>query len=159
MSRDIPTKTDDVVDSRAIIERIEELEGERESAGESAYDGVRAEELDEDAAEERDLEEEADAAREAAYKEWDATDEGEELKELKALAEQCEGYGDWAHGETLIRGTYFEQYAEQTAEDIGAIKSDASWPNNCIDWSKAADELKADYMAVDWGGEEYYLRA
>lgn len=111
------SNTDDVIDSRDVIARIEELE------------------------------------------EYQDRDEQEELAALKALASQCEGYGDWQYGETLIRGTYFTEYAQQLADDIGAIDRDAKWPQSCIDWEQAADELKADYMAVDFDGVEYWLRA
>ena len=91
--------------------------------------------------------------------EWDASDEAEELRALKALADQCEGYGDWEHGETLIARSYFQTYAQELAADIGAIDPSASWPLNCIDWEAAAKELEADYTAVDFDGEEFLMRA
>lgn len=47
-----------------------------------------------------------------------------------------------------------EEFAQQLAEDIGAIDSDASWPNNCIDWEYAAKELMYDY----WEHNNYYFR-
>lgn len=117
---------DDIIDSRDVIARIEELESEIEDGEESGQD---------------------------------VEDEKEELAELKALAEQGEGYGDWAHGETLIRESYFVEYAEQLADDIGAVNRESSWPNNHIDWEAAAAELKIDYMSLDFGGTEYWMRA
>jgi antirestriction protein len=36
-------------------------------------------------------------------------------------------------------------YAEELAEDIGAIDHDAGWPMNCIDWDRATRELSMDY--------------
>jgi hypothetical protein len=45
------------------------------------------------------------------------------------------------------------------AEDIGAVQSDLHWPNRCIDWEQAADELKMDYTTVDFAGVTYYLRS
>lgn len=36
-------------------------------------------------------------------------------------------------------------FAQNLAEDIGAIDEDAAWPNNCIDWERAARELEGDY--------------
>ncbi len=92
--------------------------------------------------------------------EENGTDEDKaELKALKELAEEAEGYcGDWKYGATLIRDSYFEEYAEQLAEDIGAIQKGASWPNTCIDWEKAADELKQDYTCVDFDGVDYWVR-
>lgn len=38
-----------------------------------------------------------------------------------------------------------EDFAMETAEGIGAIDKNASWPNNCIDWERAARDLMMDY--------------
>lgn len=117
---------DDIIDSRDVIARIEELEDEIEAAKESGQD---------------------------------VTDEIEELSILKHLANEGEGSPDWKHGETLIRESYFRDYAEQLADDLGLIPSNASWPSNCIDWEKAARELRYDYFHVDFGGVTYLIRA
>lgn len=61
--------------------------------------------------------------------------------------------------EDLISEDYFEDYARQTAESIGAIEDDTQWPCNCIDWERAADELRVDYTAVEYDGDTYYYRA
>lgn len=161
MATDI-SNTDDIIDSRDVIARIEELESELETltdAVDEARRGVDEPDLDGD---DRPLEEIMEEARETlASAESDLADwDGEEeLKTLKALADQCEGCGDWDSGEGLIRDSYFEEYAEQLADDIGAIDRNARWPVNCIDWEKAADELKADYTEVDFAGESYWIRA
>lgn len=111
------SNSQDVIDSRDVIERIAELEGTEDE------------------------------------------DELTELKALQALAEQCEGCGDWEYGESLINEDYFEDYARELAEDIGAIEKDSKWPATCIDWEQAANELKQDYMEVDFDGTTYYMRA
>ena len=41
-----------------------------------------------------------------------------------------------------------EDYAQQLAEDTGAIDEDARWPHNCIDWERAARELSYDYTLI-----------
>ena len=133
------SNTDDVIDSRDVIARIEELESELEGGT-----------LDEDggytmADDDGDL--------------TDMNDEYEELEALKKLAEDGEDSADWHHGETLINDSYFEDYARQLADDIGAVNGDESWPNNCIDWERAADELKTDYFSIDFGGTDFWLRA
>jgi len=38
-----------------------------------------------------------------------------------------------------------EDFAQETAESLGAIDKDAKWPMNCIDWEYAAKELMYDY--------------
>ncbi|MGH7261474.1 MAG: antirestriction protein ArdA [Nitrospiraceae bacterium] len=66
---------------------------------------------------------------------------------------------DVEDGAGLIRDSYFETYAQELAEDIGAINKDATWPNNCIDWEQAARDLQMDYSSVDYGGVEYWVRS
>jgi hypothetical protein len=88
-----------------------------------------------------------------------ADDDAELLRSLRDLADECNGFPDWAYGETLIRDSYFEDYAQDLAEDIGAIDSNASWPNTCIDWELAARELQYDYSPVDFDGVTYWIRA
>ena len=86
-------------------------------------------------------------------------DENEELTALKALADDAEGYSDdWKYGATLIRDSYFKDYAQELADDIGAISREAKWPNNHIDWDADAEELKQDYTSVTFDGVDYWVR-
>lgn len=124
------SNSDKVIDSRDVIERIQYLEDERDQI-------------------------EDEEEREA----WTEDDEGKELAALKALADEAEGCGDWAHGETLIADSYFTEYAEELASDIGVYDPhNVRWPYTCIDWENAADELKQDYTRVDFDGETYWIR-
>jgi len=127
----------DVIDSRDVIARIEELEGEddRHKNGE----GWRCECC--------------------AGEDEDPCSDCEELGELMALQSEAEGSPDWTHGEGLIRNSYFEEYAQQLAEDCGMIDKSDQWPGHCIDWEQAANELKMDYFSVDYAGVEYWIRA
>lgn len=121
---------DDVIDSRDVTARIEELEEEKAAAEElaSASDDRRAE-ID------------------------------EELTALRKLAQEGESAtSEWADGAALIRDSYFEDHPRELADDIGAINSDATWPNNCIDWERAARELQQDYTSVDFDGVTYWVR-
>jgi hypothetical protein len=128
MTREI-SNYDDVIDSRDVIERIAELAG-RWTARANGDETV--EPLDDD--------------------------ERAELDTLSALAEEAEGYAaDWLHGETLVRDSYFVEYAQQLAEDIGAIESEARWPAYCIDWEYAARELQMDYTPVEFDGVTYWV--
>jgi len=83
----------------------------------------------------------------------------EELTNLRALAEEASGCSDWQFGEGLIRDSYFEDYAQEFAEDMGAIDKNSQWPNNCIDWEQATRQLQMDYMSVDFNGIEYWIRS
>lgn len=82
---------------------------------------------------------------------------------LKALLSDCEGGGDhdwrgeWYYG-YLINENDFENHARELADDIGAIDSKSFWPNNCIDWEKAAGELKQDYTTIEFDGGTFYAR-
>jgi hypothetical protein len=60
---------------------------------------------------------------------------------------------------TLIHEDYFTEYAQELAEDIGAIDPSASWPLTCIDWDAAADALKYDYTTVRFDGDDYLIRS
>jgi len=150
----------DVIDSRDIIARIDELESEQtdfQGSLEEAKEELEA--LDEEATDDEKFEKkEAVKEAEQALKEFN-DDYGEELTALKSIADECEGYGDWSYGETLIREDYFEDYARELAEDIGAIPKDSKWPCTCIDWEQAAEELKVDYTSIEFNGVTYYMRA
>lgn len=97
----------------------------------------------------------------------DAQDEDEtaELATLLAAMTELRGAGggdeqwrgDW-YPITLIDDSYFVDYAEQLAIDIGAIQHGINWPYTCIDWDQAAAELQRDYTAVDIAGYQYWTR-
>jgi len=87
-------------------------------------------------------------------------DERDELDALLGLASQATDSPDWECGETLIRDSYFEDYAQELAEDTGAIDRNATnWPMYCIDWEWAARELKMDYFCVDFDGIDYWIHS
>ena len=131
----------DIIDSRDLIARIEELEGgiaeleeERDELGEERID--RIEEIKND-----------------------LFIMNADLEAMKEFASEAEYSPDFEYGETLIRDSYFTEYAQQLAEDIDAIPRNAPWPCNFIDWEKAAEALKQDYRSADFNGVEYLIRA
>ena len=127
--QDIIDNSQDIIDSRDIIELLEELESDREFA-----------------------------IADDTLEEW--TDIcGEEYDTLKALVEDASGSPDWLFGEALIRRSYFQDYAQELAEDCGMMPKDLSWPCTCIDWEQAARELEMDYFSVNFGGVEYLIQA
>ena len=157
MSREI-SNNEDIIDSRDVIKRIDELEEERQNL----VDTLQEAQEDYDASENEGAhgEDEETALKTAVQRlrVWDDTNE-EELASLKALAEAGEDSPDWNYGETLIRESYFRDYAEELAEEIGAMPKDLKWPCNHIDWDAACDELKQDYLEVDFDGVTYFIRA
>ena len=151
--KDAPSNSDNVIDSRDIIKRIEELQEEREGLVDMVAECRDAVEAIDETGEDRGNAVQALADAEETLRLWDEEEEGQELKALTDLADEASSSPDWTYGETLIR------YAMELAEDIGAIDKDASWPNTYIDWDAAADALKQDYTSVDFDGTEYWIRS
>ena len=146
---------DDIIDSRDVIERISDLRidmrlDERQELNELlAIPLAERTQEDEDAI--HDLQEAL-----AGFDE-DENDR-EEYEMLLDLQGQCEGYTDWHHGVQLIRESHMKEYAQQLAEEIGAIGPDAGWPAYCIDWEQATNDLLMDYASVEFDGVTYYVR-
>lgn len=91
----------------------------------------------------------------------DDEDEAEELeraKELETAVIDAIGPIEYKDGAQVISDDYFETYAEEFADDIGAIDRNASWPISCIDWEAAADELKMDYSSFEFEGTTWWVR-
>lgn len=88
-------------------------------------------------------------------------DEYDALTAILAACKGCGGdeqyEGDW-YPVTLVRDSYFEAYAQQLAEDIGAVGEEVHWPYTCIDWEWAARELRMDYTSVEFDGVTYWCR-
>lgn len=120
------TNSEDVIDVRDVIARFEELNAEH---GEDAD----------------------------PLAEFDESGEAKEHALLKALLSDLEGNGgdeEWRgswYPLTLVRDSYFEEFAEEEADSLGLISNDARWPYTCIDWERAARELRMDYSMVDSG--------
>lgn len=155
--------TSDVIDSREIIERRDDLESELTGGGTFDIDEfLERYNTNRDEMEPEEIEELSEWMNELTGP-FDIENYRDDVKELTALNEfidECSGYGDFDHGDTVIADGYFETYAQEFANDIGAIdESKANWPTNHIDWKAAADELKQDYMSVDFDGETYWIRA
>lgn len=129
------TTSDDIIDSRDVIARMDYLR--------SFCEDENGEIL----------------TPETADYEHENRDEIEEYAKLQALCDEAEGYSsDWKYGATLIRDSHFEDYARELAEDTGAVSRDAQWPLQHIDWEAAADELKQDYTSVEFDGTTYWVR-
>jgi len=133
---------DDTIDSRELARLLAEMASDRVDL----VDAVAYAEDDED--------------REAAQESLDAWDDdhGEEYEALKAFCEEAEQYCDgWSSGAQLIEDSHWTEYAEQLTEDLGGLPRDLpEWV--VVDWEATADNLKADYTAVEWGAYTYWVR-
>lgn len=133
------SNTQDIIDSREIIERIEELQ-------------ELIEEYDEE------LKEIEDEDGEVYEEDEDLFDEREELRILLEVQEQGECSPDWNYGEILIHKNYFVEYVKEMLHDIGEFPRDIPWYIE-IDWDSTAQNIKMDYTTIDFDGEPYYIRS
>lgn len=154
---------EDIIDVRDIIERIEELEAEREALADAveecqqAYDYHDSEDT-KSTPEWRDLNKAIDALAD-----WDAhSSEAEELASLASILEDLKGYGgdeqwrgDW-YPVTLIRESYFTDYAEELVRDCYDLKGLPTFVH--IDWEATAREVMVDYSTVEIDGVTYFYR-
>lgn len=102
----------------------------------------------------RELEEELDTLA----NQGDLTgEERERYEALKSLEDQLGGLSD-DYGPALIPEHRFVEYAQDFAEEVGAIPDDNQWPVYCIDWERAARELAMDYTLVTFDGTDYLIR-
>jgi hypothetical protein len=151
--------TKDIIDSREIIERIEELEATKQSYFDAVEEAKAAYEYH-DSENTKETPEWSDLVEaEKALADWCTSDEAEELEALEALAEECEQYSsDWIHGETLIRRSYWVEHVQDLLADCGDIPRDI--PHYIeIDWEATARNIEADYASVDFDGVEYLIRS
>ena len=153
---------DNILDSRQVIARREELEAEQEALKE-AYEDAKAafNDLDGDATQEERCE--AIETLDNANSEWSAWRD-EYLEEMQTLQKLCDAgescASDWHHGATLILDEYFPRYAEELASELhGSAVTQADWPFSCIDWDQAAEQLKADFTQIELEGESYWVRS
>lgn len=141
MNREIEiSNNNDLIDSRDIDNRIDYLR--------DAIDETR-----------EDIESKKQAGVDCDLEDFDLDEYTTELELLEGIRGNFSGDSEWGCGITFIRETYFEDYALELAEDIGAISRNESWPLNHIDWVSAANELKIYYSELDIDGITYYYRS
>ena len=100
-----------------------------------------------------------------AIAEFEALEDTEDMRpEIAELLDEVKGCGgdeqwrgDW-YPVTFIRDSYFVDYAQELAEELDLIPAGAQWPAYCIDWERAARELRVDYSSVEFDGVTYWYR-
>jgi hypothetical protein len=125
-----------------------------------------------------------DTSKWDAYSLWkqdtfDSRDVREAIQDIKERLDEGEGDGalefilktlneldtagedsadDWEWGVVVVRDSYFQEYARELADDIGAIPDNIGWPLSCIDWNQAARELQMDYTPIEVLGVTFWTR-
>lgn len=155
---------DDIIDTRMVLDRIEELEGEYV----------------------RDVPEDGDELTFAPSSEWNPDDQAE-YDSLRALVEEVTGEAEYENqlrdGIVLVHESYWEAYAKDWYADTYSqpwIKSDkygrpeydqvnhrhvhVTWddvmdtePFGFIDWQRAADHLRRNQAEIEWEGVTYIV--
>lgn len=102
--------------------------------------------------------EELERATEEDYDNEDVEDLKERLETLRAFRIEVES-PELEYGQTFISENYFEDYAKELCEDIGALPTDLlGFIANNIDWEGVADDIRIDYTSADLNGTTYYYR-
>ena len=141
----------DILDTRDLNKRLNELEDEREDLEDAVT--ILKDELNDCDPDEKEQYDDNVADAVEALQEWD-DEYKEELDELCAMRDEI---SEWRHGEALIAEEDFAEYVEQLADDLYGVEH--HWPFNHIDWDAAADELTADYSSIEYRGTTYLYRS
>ena len=129
---------DDVMDSREILERIEELTAEFIDATET------------------------DPADVMTADDWAfglTSHDAEELAALIEFTEENDGrYGDsFKDGVIFYHEDYFTEAMKELCSDIGVLPRETpSWI--VIDWDETASNMQVDYTEATFRGSEYWAR-
>lgn len=167
------SNTDNVIDSRNIIKRIDELTGDFQAL----VDDIEAAETDEERGTAFDdlatwlighteIAPDLEALEGISFddvSDWAESDDAYELKALLALADEADCSPGWLCGETLIHEDYLTDYIDELINDCYELPKEFNsggwpWRHMTLDYEAAADEAKQDYMEVNFDGATYYIR-
>jgi hypothetical protein len=142
-------KGSDVIDLRAVTDRVDELREQR--------DALR-EEFDADPANDG-----VDFANWVRNQVGFSSEEADELAALGSLLDDLKGYGGDHQWEgswyplTLILDSHFTAAMQELVEDIGDVPK--GFPAYLeIDWEATANNLRVDYSSVEFNGDTYWYR-
>ena len=135
-----------VIDSRDIMERIEELKEESRFLKKEIQWSLQMTDLPQ-----------------ANHLNFLKKDLENEIALLCDFKTECESHStEFQYGETIIACHYFEDYCEELARDCGYLpqleRNTHNPINNFIDWSNWAEHLKADYAEVSCDGNNFLIR-
>lgn len=134
-----------VFDTRDLIEYRNDLENSILEAYNDLNEGNEVSTV-------RDVE---NAANEAFMGEW-----GEDIQEYNDIYTFCydlSSADDFEYGESVIHKDYFTEYTEELLTDVGYLANDLpSWI--VIDMDATAENVKQDYISIEYKNETYYIR-
>lgn len=129
--------TDDIIDLRDVIARIEQLEALRQPGSIDLGN-----------------EEDNEADQDSLFAELATLETF--IAGLKGAGGDEQWRGDW-YPVTLIARSYFVDYCKDLVSDIGDLPRDI--PSYLeIDWTKTARNLEVDYSTVEFDGNEFLYR-
>jgi hypothetical protein len=83
----------------------------------------------------------------------------EDLEILRSWNDLGDDINDWDYGVQLIHDNYFQEYVEQLVEDIGDIPDDLPYYiKSNIDWKGVAEAIQQDYTPIELSYETYWVR-
>ena len=109
----------------------------------------------EDLLDSRNLQERIDELEDIAEENEISQAEQEELLALLEVKNELEWAG-WEHGISLIRDSYFEEYAEDLFDDCYAHNIPANL-RSYIDYKAFARDLQMDYSIVEFNGVDFWF--
>lgn len=144
----------DIVDTRDIQERIDEIEDDIDTLENEMSD--LEEEIDELIDSEEDgnqniIDLKLDEIEEKVGVIKDLKEELDNLLNIKSEVPEFE------EGNTLIHENYWVEYVQDLVTDCGYISSDLPWWIE-IDWDRTADNVAQDYSTIEIEGNTYYYR-
>ena len=90
--------------------------------------------------------------------EWQDSGHAERLETLRAFRIEVDN-PELEYGQTFISENYFEDYARELCQDIGALPADLpGFIESNIDWEGVASDILIDYSSAELGGTMYYYR-
>lgn len=136
---------DDIINSRDINSRYEDLKGEYDALVEAL----------EEAQDPKDIQESQEA-----LDDFNSSFDKDEMDTLAEVISEGEKTNGWWRGVTLINENYFTTYTKDLIDDTQEEPEEldsTDWPWNhlSMDYDGAAEELKQDYYELEVSGHTY----
>ena len=136
------------LDSRDLIEKREELQNQILNSFNETFPQYETDDFENILFEEEEVQ---------SWKE-DWLDEIVEITDIEKLEDEVSS-SEWGYGITFISEDEFEDYCKQFVEDCGYLSKELPFfISSNIDWVGVADDLRVDYLEVEYQGVTYLFR-